>query len=82
MEPKPHISPSSHGLNDGKKLGRGYVNNTPGGKPPCQPLNSDWLRETAKQEHGPIKNPQIKHIVELITKMRNKLMFEGQLYMF
>ena len=22
MEPKPHISPSSHGLNDGKKLGR------------------------------------------------------------
>ena len=78
LEPKPHISPCSHGLNDGKKLGRGCVNNTAGGKPPCQPLNSDWLREAAKEEHGPIHNPQIKHIVEIITKMRQKLRDEGR----
>ena len=78
LEPRPHISPSSHGLNDGKRLGRGCVNNTAGGKPPCQPLNSDWLREAAKQEHGPIENPQIKHIVALITKMRQKLSDEGR----
>ena len=78
LEPKPHISPCSHGLNDGKKLGRGCVNNTAGGTPPCQPLNSDWLRNAAKEEHGPINNPQIKHIVELITKMRQKLKEEGR----
>ena len=78
MEPKTHISPSSHGLNDGKKLGRGCVNNTAGGRPPCQPLNSDWLREAAKLEHGPIENPQIKHLVKLITKLRKKLQEEGR----
>ena len=70
LELKPHISPCSHGWNDGKKLGRGCVNNTAGGKPLCQPLNSEWLREAAKEEHRPIRNPQIQHIVDLVIRMR------------
>ncbi len=76
LDPKPHRSPSSHGLNDGKKLGRGCVNNTAGGKPPCEPLNSEWLRDAAREEHGQIRNPQIKQFVELVTKLRQKLQEE------
>ncbi len=78
LVPNMHISPSMWAIKDKADEGRNCNNCSNGGTAEGnQPLNSDWLREEARRLWGPIRNPTLEMVIDMINTFTAKAIADG-----
>ena len=78
LVPDAHVSPGTWATKDGKDQGRNCNHCSNGGhEPGNQPLNSEWLKDRAREMYLPITLPTLEDFIAMITDFMRRAVEMG-----